>query len=216
MSISTNRNSKATVSSRKHAAILDAATDHFFEKGFAATTIESIAEQAGVSKVTVYNHFGDKPALFAASVQAKCVHLGALFSLENASGAKLRDRLVEIGETMVVFLSRTEITQFDRRIAAETEKNPELGVAFLENGPWRMLQLFTQLLEEMRARGEVRIDEPRQAAEQFIAMCKGLGDMERRFGITPSNEAELSRVHSAVDVFCAAYGATAECSPNGK
>ncbi|MEO1488476.1 MAG: helix-turn-helix domain-containing protein, partial [Pseudomonadota bacterium] len=44
----------------KRDAIVEAASDLFFEHGFAATSIEQIASLAGVSKVTIYNHFGDK------------------------------------------------------------------------------------------------------------------------------------------------------------
>ncbi|MEH6724432.1 MAG: helix-turn-helix domain-containing protein, partial [Qipengyuania sp.] len=49
----------------KREAILAAAAASFFEHGFAASSIEQIAADAGVSKVTIYNRFGDKRALFA-------------------------------------------------------------------------------------------------------------------------------------------------------
>ena len=51
----------------KREAILAAAAASFFEHGFAASSIEQIAADAGVSKVTIYNRFGDKRALFAAA-----------------------------------------------------------------------------------------------------------------------------------------------------
>ena len=44
------------------------------------------------------------------------------------------------------------------------------------------------------------------AAEQFMAMCKGLGDMERRFGLESDPERNLKRIECAVEVFCRAYG----------
>lgn len=43
--------------------ILDAARELFLEQGYAATTMASIAERAGVSAQTVYKSFGTKPAL---------------------------------------------------------------------------------------------------------------------------------------------------------
>ncbi|HAL89775.1 MAG TPA: transcriptional regulator, partial [Erythrobacter sp.] len=48
----------------KRDAILGAAGASFLEHGFAASSIEQIAADAGVSKVTVYNRFGDKRGLF--------------------------------------------------------------------------------------------------------------------------------------------------------
>lgn len=48
-------------------AILDAALERFFEHGYAATSVRSIADGAGVSAQTVYNAFGDKPGLLRAA-----------------------------------------------------------------------------------------------------------------------------------------------------
>src|SRR5579872_112635 len=53
----------------KREAILDAATALFYERGIAATTMEAVAERAGVSKMTVYASFPDKPALLRASFE---------------------------------------------------------------------------------------------------------------------------------------------------
>ena len=47
-------------------AILDAAYDLFVDRGIAATPMDLVAERAGVSKMTVYANFRDKPALLAA------------------------------------------------------------------------------------------------------------------------------------------------------
>lgn len=44
-------------------AILDAARDLFVERGYAATTIESLAARAGVSPETIYAAFGNKRTL---------------------------------------------------------------------------------------------------------------------------------------------------------
>lgn len=46
--------------------LLDAAEALFVAQGFRATSIEGIAEAAGMSKVTLYGYFRDKEAVFAA------------------------------------------------------------------------------------------------------------------------------------------------------
>ena len=135
--------------SAKRAAIIDAAGARFFELGFAATSIEQIAQDAGVSKVTVYKHFGDKDALFAAAVQRECENMRGVLAIEDLHAGSLRERLTAIGEEMLGFLSRSKMVQFERRIAAETEQNPALGKAFMESGPYAMLDAFTALLDEM-------------------------------------------------------------------
>ncbi|MGB8331929.1 MAG: TetR/AcrR family transcriptional regulator [Polyangiales bacterium] len=54
--------------SAKRESILEAATAAFRNEGFECTSMDRIAELAGASKRTVYNHFGGKEALFRAVV----------------------------------------------------------------------------------------------------------------------------------------------------
>ena len=56
----------------KRQAILDAAKILFLSNGYASTSMDAVAAEAGVSKLTVYSHFNDKETLFSAAVMAKC------------------------------------------------------------------------------------------------------------------------------------------------
>lgn len=189
----------------KRDSILETAARHFFSHGFAGTAIEQVAADAGVSKVTIYNQFADKRGLFAAAVACECEKIRGHFSLDAMPQGTIRDRLTAIGEAMLAFLSRPEMIQFERRIAAETEADPSLGAAFLEAGPWRMKQAFGAWLARAVAAGELQIGDPLLAAEQFASMCKGMGDIERRFGADACPAQCESRIRGAVDVFLSAY-----------
>ena len=189
----------------KREAIVAAATRAFFDAGYAATSIEQVAQDAAVSKVTIYNHFGDKRALFTAAVEAECERISGHFRIEPAPNGSLRDRLTAIGEGMVAFLSRQEMVQFERRIAAETEHDPAIGEAFLKAGPHRMKAAFSALLTAMDEAGELRIEDPLLAAEQFASLCKGMGDLDRRFGRPNDSEYNRRRIAAAVDMFLARY-----------
>lgn len=191
----------------KRAAILETAADHFFRHGYAATAIEQVALDAGVSKVTIYNQFGDKRALFAAAVGCECEKMRGHFSIEEAAIGPIGERLAAIGEAIVAFLFRPEMMQFERRIAAETADDPAIGAAFLEAGPWRMKHGFAAWLRHAADAGELAIADPMLAAEQFVSMCKGMGDLERRFGAEVGPESKRQRIRGAVEVFLAAYGA---------
>lgn len=189
----------------KRAAILKAASQAFFEAGYSAASIEAIAADAGVSKVTVYNHFGGKRGLFVAAVEDECQKIGHSFEVPEIAAGSLRDRLVAIGEAMTAFLGRPEMIRFDRRISAETEHDPEIGEAFLAAGPYRMKAAFGAFLAAMHEAGEVEIDDIPLATEQFASMCQGMGDLERRYGVIPSPEEDRRRIEGAVEVFCRAY-----------
>ena len=203
-----NEFSSATLrpsSEAKRAAIIAAAAQAFFRHGYEAASIEAIAEDAGVSKVTVYNHFGDKRALFAASVETECGAMQQHLAFDGQLDGSLHDLLLAVGTTFVTFLSRPEIVRFDRRVAAETELHPEVGQSFLDSGPRRMLVALAAIIAHAAERGEVAVDDPHLAAEQFASMCKGFGDLERRFGGGSDPTRDRERIAGAVAVFLRAY-----------
>lgn len=57
--------------------LVGVATSLFAEKGFEATSIEEIAERAGVSKPVVYQHFGGKQGVYAVVVDREVRELTA-------------------------------------------------------------------------------------------------------------------------------------------
>lgn len=189
----------------KREAIIAAATRAFFESGFAGASIEQIAADSGVSKVTVYNHFGDKRGLFTAAIETACSQLRTHFMIGETVRGTLRMRLLAIGEALVAFLSRPEMVQFERRIAAETVHEPEIGATFLAAGPHRMKEALAEFLRGMGVAGELEIEDYDLAAEQFASMCKGMGDVERRFGRLGNPARDRARIEGAVEVFCRAY-----------
>lgn len=52
----------------KHEAIMTGGREVFARDGFARASIDAIATASGVSTRTIYKHFADKPALFAAVI----------------------------------------------------------------------------------------------------------------------------------------------------
>ncbi|MDP9068209.1 MAG: TetR/AcrR family transcriptional regulator [Actinomycetota bacterium] len=60
---------------QRRAQLLDVARSRFASKGFDATSIEEIAQTAGVSKPVVYEHFGGKEGMYAVIVDREVQHL---------------------------------------------------------------------------------------------------------------------------------------------
>jgi AcrR family transcriptional regulator len=63
-------------------AILDAARSAFAERGFHETSLDSVAERAGVSKALLYEHFSSKRELYVSMLE---MHVHEL--VERISGA---------------------------------------------------------------------------------------------------------------------------------
>ena len=64
----------------------------FAERGYDATSVEEIAERAGISKPVVYEHFGGKEGLYAVIVDREMEHVIAEISAAISTGTP-RDRL---------------------------------------------------------------------------------------------------------------------------
>jgi AcrR family transcriptional regulator len=64
---------KAALMTRKRNVIVDAALRAFLEEGYEGSSVNRIAEDAGVSIKTLYRHFTGKDDLFAAVMSAACM-----------------------------------------------------------------------------------------------------------------------------------------------
>jgi hypothetical protein len=73
---------------RSSAAILEAATREFTEKGFGGARIDAIAARAKVNKRMLYHYFGDKEALYVAVLESAYV---AIRTAEHGLQLKERD-----------------------------------------------------------------------------------------------------------------------------
>jgi AcrR family transcriptional regulator len=66
----------------RRATILDAARDAFAETGYHETSLDAVAEGAGVSKALLYEHFSSKRELYVAMLEIHVVEL-----IERIAGA---------------------------------------------------------------------------------------------------------------------------------
>ncbi|KQX49346.1 MULTISPECIES: TetR/AcrR family transcriptional regulator [unclassified Streptomyces] len=110
---------------RKRQAVLRAARDLFLREGF-GVGMDAIAAEAGVSKVTVYNHFGSKEALFTAVVA------GALDEPLSGHGGEGRTPDGHTGEGRTDGQGLTGAPDLARLVAAEGPD--ELRAALTEAG----------------------------------------------------------------------------------
>jgi TetR/AcrR family transcriptional regulator, mexJK operon transcriptional repressor len=195
------------VDQAKQDAILASARDEFFEYGFESASIERIAASANVSKVTIYNHFQSKENLFSAMVGSECrVMRGNLPEMSDEE-IPLRTELMNFAKSMMEFLSSPDIIRFDRRMAAEVERYPEMGELFLNAGPRLMQKMLTEMLAGEMEKGRLAKAEPQEAAAHLYGIVKGFADVEWRFSDPEKAAVSVTKagMEAAVDRFLLAY-----------
>lgn len=192
----------------KRAAILDAAKRLFAREGFGGTSMDQIAAEAGVSKLTVYSHFGDKEALFTEAVRAKCEEMlpDDLFQIELEG--PLRDQLRAIAQAFFALISSDEAISTQRMMMVPGNIDDNLKQVFWQAGPQRTHDAFAALLQARVDAGELDIPDVPRAAEQFFTLIKGdlHGRMMCGFGERPSRGDVASHLDASVDLFLRAYG----------
>lgn len=191
----------------KRNAILQSAHDLFFARGIGATTIEDVAAGARVSKVTVYNHFGDKLTLFEACVRRAVSIMEQGLIQSPLKGASLPDSLYAMGVPLLRFLTSEQMVAFDRSLAVEASRHPELATRFFEAGPYYCRAKLADMIASGRDRGEIAIDDPVRGAEDVVGLWLGLLHKELSMGRVPSPTiAQIEeRVRHGVSVFMRAY-----------
>ena len=192
----------------KRAAILDAAKAMFTELGFEGASMDQIAATAGVSKLTVYSHFGDKEALFAAAVKAHCEQQLPAALFEHGAGTPLRERLLTVARAFYAMITSPEAVAGHRMLCAPQLTGSPLSRLFWEAGPSRVHKEFAGLLQRRIAAGELEIDDVPRAAAQFFALLKGEPHAMLVFGCCELDAAGIERhLAASVDLFVRAYAA---------
>lgn len=191
----------------KREAILAAAQVLFLGNGYEGSSMEAIAAEAGVSKLTLYSHFKDKEALFSAAVKTTCETRlpRRLFQLE--ADCDIEKVLLAIGGAFNELVNSPESIGLHRVMVAMATQNPGLVKMFFDAGPQQLLLDLQQLFGQADALDLLRIDDPLRAAEHYCSLIKGAQHFRLLVGYAeaPSQAESDQHVRDAVGVFLRAY-----------
>lgn len=193
----------------KRAAILQAARCLFPQHGYEGTSMDAVAAEAGVSKLTVYSHFGDKDSLFREALRESCRQALPDSVFEGRSGS-LRENLMAIARAHAHAVTDPAAIGTWRAILGDCRQgNPRLGQLLWEEGPARMRAKMEHFLVIAVARDDLVIDDIGRAAGQFLALLKGDLHAMRLFGCAGSHEGfereVIATAEAAVAMFLRAY-----------
>lgn len=151
------------------AEILTAALKTFSSKGFAATKLDEVAKEAGVSKGTLYLYFEGKEALFKAVVTEFVLPQIARAEehAEHNTGS-VKDLMIKLLEQWRINVLESELSGMPKIMMAEASNFPELAVFYLENVIQRTRRLVANLIKLGIDRGEFRKCDPFYAARTFL------------------------------------------------
>jgi TetR/AcrR family transcriptional repressor of mexJK operon len=187
--------------------LLDVATRLFMERGFDSTSIDAVAEAAGVSKPTVYARYHDKRDLFAAVLRGRIRKwLAPLSAAAEAqaiedSPKSIKTTLHELSRHLVAYTLAPEARALQRILSAQAVQFPELAKLANEEGWLRMVRGVSSILRQSAARGQIKVDNPELAADMFLNLVLGHSKRLALYGIAADPETEERHRKAAVDFF---------------
>lgn len=196
-------------SRQKNEAILEAATRVFLRAGYANASMDAIAGEAGVSKTTIYSHFGSKEALFGAIIEQRCRRRLAAVAAGPEAASEPRAALTAVAEQIMEATVAPDSLALYRVIIAEAPRFPDLGRITHLHGARAAIQSLARYLADQSARGRLAVDDPELAAEQFFGIVMGFFQLRALLGVEtrPAPDRAARHIRRAVDTFLIAYRA---------
>ena len=185
--------------SRRQLHLLDVAGAMFMHHGFDGTSIDAVADAAGMSKRTVYARYADKNELFGAVLRALIERCVVPITGFQSGTLALEPTLVEIGCHVLTSALAPAAISLHRIIIAESERQPAFGRLAHAEGRKPAVKAIAALLR--RHGDRLRITDFDLAAQQFLSLVMDHSLCLATLGIKEDRRSVEARVRSAVDLF---------------
>ncbi|MFD4179790.1 TetR/AcrR family transcriptional regulator [Rhodococcus sp. NPDC058514] len=169
------RMTRSESQAKTRADLIATARDLFLADGFAVTSLEKVAEEAGYSKGAVYSNFRNKNELCLEVLQLIHLTKGAEVAEVMSRQAPLEERLTAFEEWAERTLGDVGWTTLEFEFIAAARHDPELRAALVSSLAMAH-GIVAALLGSLVASGEVALPMPvDDAATSVLSMGVGLG-----------------------------------------
>jgi AcrR family transcriptional regulator len=184
---------------RRQEHLLEVAGAMFMRFGYDGTSIEAVAEAAGMSKRTVYARYADKHALFSAVIRQLIERWLVPIARIRCDKRSLRASLVDIGRHLLTSALTPAAVGVRRVIIGEAGREPGFArMAHLEG--WQpAVRAIAEILG--RHRGELRLTDLERAAAQFMSLVVDNSLRLATLGTKSDKRTIDAAVRAAVDLF---------------
>ncbi|MCJ8295143.1 MAG: TetR/AcrR family transcriptional regulator [Colwellia sp.] len=198
--------SEITKLSARGLLILDAAQNLFYHQGFDETSLAMIINEAGGSRRSIYNEFGNKQGLLMAVIQRQVkAQSETLTSINRDIPAKAA--LNQVCFRFVQGMLSAELMSLFRLVVQQVVKFPELGEMIYQKGPMAGIVPLVDYLDWLVEQKELKIENSHFSAQMLIETAQG--PLHTRSLLLPnkktSDEEIKQQVAQAVDIFLKAH-----------
>ncbi|HVL58626.1 MAG TPA: TetR/AcrR family transcriptional regulator [Burkholderiaceae bacterium] len=187
---------------------VDVAEQLFLQRGYSGVSVNEVVRLAGGSLATLYAEFGTKEELFEAVMSRRIASFfDPLSSAEADAADDVRAGLQLLAARIQERMLSPDSLAMYRLAVSEGPRFPALRRAVLSNGLDSALQRLGEHFAQLAQRHRLRIDDPRLAAERFVALVQGQHQFIAACGSASSlsREQRASQIEQAVSAFLSIY-----------
>ncbi|ANZ27391.1 MULTISPECIES: TetR/AcrR family transcriptional regulator [Rhodococcus] len=169
------RPTRQETQARTREDLLATAAEHFLERGYAAASLDQIAEDAGYSKGAVYSNFRNKDELcFAVLDRIRAERMGEI-AATLAAGATLDDVVTAFGVWAERTIGDRRWTLLEIEFSVRSRHNEEIR-SRIAAGAEGVRTLIAELIRSLADRYDVTPTmDPGQASAMLLGLGIGLG-----------------------------------------
>lgn len=194
----------------KRQQILDAAKALFLKQGFHGCSMNQIAQDAGVSKLTVYNHFQDKATLFSCAIAETCEQSINAIPLELHSDSDFKHCLFQVCQFILDMVNLPEAIKLEHLLLElAAEQNP-LAQQFYAVSHQRLLKVWRDFLAQAMQFKWIKKEDLDKQIQLLLSLLLGHRHHEVLLGIRlmPSAQEREQISREAIELFMLKYATT--------
>jgi TetR/AcrR family transcriptional regulator, mexJK operon transcriptional repressor len=191
----------------KRAKILQAAKSIFLKMGYHATNMNQIAKEAGVTKLTVYNHFQDKNNLFMCAIEESCEESIRAKQFQLTADSDFKQALVLMCQRALSIIYLPEALKLDCLLFELAAEQSPLTRQFFDASHTRMCHVWCDFFEQAIGFKFIQADEPIKQTELIISLMLGIRHQQVLLGLAPVPTADEidQMIEHAIEIFLLKY-----------
>lgn len=191
----------------KRAKILQAAKSIFLKMGYHATNMNQIAKDAGVTKLTVYNHFQDKANLFICAIEESCEESLCAKEIVLTAESNFEQALYVMCHRALSIIYLPEALKLDRVLFELAAEQSPLTQQFFDASHTRMSNVWCDFFQQAVDLGFIQKDDPLKQSEMIVSLMLGLRHYRVLLGLdTVPTAIEIDQmIQQAVELFLLKY-----------
>jgi len=152
-------------------ALLNAAGNLFAETGYEGTTIETIAQKAGMAKGSFYLHFESKEEIFRALIEDTSERIIERVGAVDGSNKPVEDKLSDIARIMLSFHLGSSHPWFFTLMEKGIERQQVMEHFYAKRK--KVIDIISGILRTGIEEGTVVDDEPERLSNLFLGCING-------------------------------------------